>query len=289
MAAARIELCNPIPTLLPRRLVVLRTLVAITVLAGGLSLFHGATGAAARAADGAVNPAAPVVILKLDDVVQFPGHGGPVSPRWKRVADFVEKNHLKAGFGIICSSLERDNPAYFDWIKEHQKKGSIEFWLHGYHNRTASETVGEFDRGTKEEQQAILEKSERLAKEKLGFPLAAFGPHWSGTTEQTDAALEAVPEIKIWLYGPKSPKFYKRLSLERVMALENPTFVPDFEKFKASYEKVGCRQKVLVLQGHANIWDDARWAGFVKIVELLQSKGCRFTTPSEYLASCGGG
>jgi peptidoglycan/xylan/chitin deacetylase (PgdA/CDA1 family) len=229
--------------------------------------------------------AAPIIILKLDDVVQSNEQGGPVSSRWKRVTEFIEKNNLKAGCGIICFSLEQDNPAYFDWLKDQQKKGRIEFWCHGYKARAATDKTGEFEQGTAEEQKAVFEKCERLAKEKLGFDLPAFGPHWSGTTAETEEALQAVPEIKIWLYGPKDSKSFKKLSLERVMAIENPTFVPDFEKFKASYEKAGSKQKFLVLQGHANAWNDERWAGFVKIIEFLQSKNCTFMTPSEYLKS----
>lgn len=230
-------------------------------------------------------PAKPqVILLKLDDVVAGKGHEA-VPPRWQRITDFIEQNNLKAGFGIIGWSLEADNPIYFNWLKEHQKKGAIEFWCHGYRERLASDKNGEFEVGTAAEQQAIFEKCERLAKEKLGFTLPAFGPHWSGTTEATEQALQAVPEIKFWLYSPAQPKFYKKFGVPRVMALENPTFVPDFAKFQATYERVAARQPVLVLQGHANQWDDTRWAGFLKIIDFLKSKGCVFMTPSEYMAS----
>ena len=232
----------------------------------------------AIAADAAPKPQ--IVLLKLDDVVA--GRPGPVSARWQRIADYLKTNNIKGSFGIICESLEKDNPAYFQWIKDIQQAGLIEFWLHGYHMKKADEP-GEFEQGTFEEQKSALEKSERLAKEKLGFPLTAFGPHWSGTTDATDQALESVPEIKIWLYGPPKPKFFSRLSIERVMALENPTFVPDPEKFRATYEKSAAKREVLVLQGHPDQWDDKRWAGFVEIVEFLKSKNVVFMTPSEYL------
>jgi peptidoglycan/xylan/chitin deacetylase (PgdA/CDA1 family) len=223
-----------------------------------------------------------VVLLKLDDVVQYRKPPAPVSPRWQRVTDFLAQQHLKVGFGIICESLEQPSPAYVKWIQDLQQSGQIEFWCHGYHMKNASEP-GEFEQGTAEEQAAIFRKCEKLAQDKLGFPLPAFGPHWSGTTEATDAALETVPEIKIWLYGPAKPKHFTRLSLERVMALENPTFVPDPAKFKPFYERNGAKQKVLVLQGHPDQWDDQRWAGFLEIIEFLKSKGAKFSTPSEYL------
>ena len=234
---------------------------------------------------GAVEIARPqVIILKLDDVQQV--KNGAIHRNWQRVVDYIESNQLRASFGIICSSLEQDNPAYFDWIKAQQKKGRIEFWLHGYYTRKNEDKTGEFEQGTAAEQQAVFEKCERLAKEKLGFPLTAFGPHWSGTTDATDRALDAVPEIKIWLYGPKPPKHFSRLSLERVMALENPTFVPDFARFKAFYERNAAQQPFLVLQGHPPNWHtDERWNGFIQIVEFLRAKNCVFMTPTEYMNS----
>ena len=229
-------------------------------------------------------PTPPVIILKLDDVHQV--KDGVVHRNWQRVADYLEAKQLKGSFGIIGASLEKDNAACFDWIKALHKKGFIEFWLHGYRVRTTADRTGEFEQGTLEEQRAVLERCERLAREKLGFALPAFGPHWSGTTDATEKALEVIPEIRIWLYGPKQSKFYTKVSLPRVMALENPTFVPDFAKFKATYERIGKNEKYLVLQGHPPNWyTDERWNGFVQIIEFLQAQGCAFMTPSEYVKS----
>ena len=235
--------------------------------------------------DGTPPPSHPqIIILKLDDVQQV--KNGAVHRNWQRVADYIEANHLKASFGIICSSLENDNPAYFDWIKAMNKQGFIEFWLHGYRQRTTADKTGEFDQGTFEEQKAALERSEVLAKEKLGFSLPAFGPHWSGTTSETEKALDAIPEIKIWLYGPKTSKFYRKMSLPRVLGLEYRTFVPDFAKFKEAYERVGAAETCLVLQGHPPNWStDERWNGFIQIVGFLKARGCVFMTPSEYAQS----
>lgn len=223
-----------------------------------------------------------IILLKLDDVIARRVGKQAVSDRWLRVHDYLKSNNIKGSFGIITESLEKDNPLYFNWLKEVQAAGLIEFWMHGYHMKTATEP-GEFEHGTAEEQRAILAKGERLAKEKLGFTLPAFGPHWSGTTDATDEAMEQVPEVTIWLYGPEKPKFYKRLSIPRVMALENPTFVPDAEKFKTFYEAKAAKKEVLVLQGHPDQWDEKRWEGFTKIIDFLKSKNVTFMTPSEYL------
>jgi len=226
-----------------------------------------------------------VVVLKLDDVTGHGARGGlAVSPRWQRVTDFLEKSNLKASFGIIGFSLEQDNQAYFDWIKALHRKGLIEFWNHGYRDRKATDKTGEFE-GSFEEQRAALERTQRLAREKLGIELKAFGPHWSGTNEDTARALEGFPEIKSWFYGPRgSSKFV----FENVLPLENPTFVPDFDKFKTTYQRVARDKKCLALQGHPNAWDEKRWEGFVKITGFLRSKGCVFMTPSEYLEKVSG-
>ena len=222
----------------------------------------------------------PIIILKLDDVVHF------ISPRWIRVADYLEQKKIHASMGIIGESLEKIQPEAVKWINDHRQSGMVEFWLHGYTRTPADKNKGEFQQGTTSEQLAILTRVEALAREKLGFEFAAFGPHWTGTNDQTEQALQAAPQIQIWLYGPKQPTYFKKLSLPRIMALENPTFVPDFEKFKDTYEKYGRRQPVLVLQGHPDQWADAnRWEGFVQIIEFLQAQGCRFMTPTEYQQS----
>lgn len=244
--------------------------------------------AAAAASETEQAPARQVVLLKFDDVTPHGAHGKePVSARWQKLADYLTANRLKGSFGIITSSLEADRPGYFKWIKDLQTAGLIEFWHHGYRERTAADKQGEFESPGWEEQRASLEKGEALAVAKLGFPLAAFGPHWSGTNEATDRALAAVPAIKIWLYGPKQPRFFPGLSIERVMALENPTFVPDPRKFQEIYARSGAHAPVLVLQGHPNAWTEERWNGFLAIVAFLRSRQVVFMTPSEYLAGVG--
>ena len=234
-----------------------------------------------QAANGEVpEKASQVIILKLDDVTAYRSSSeSPVSPRWQRVTDFLKESGMKASYGIIGFSLEEDSQAYFDWIKTLHESGLVEFWNHGYRNRRAKDKTGEFE-GSFEEQKAALKRTQGLAKEKLGIELKAFGPHWSGTNEDTARALDGIPEIKMWFYGPKdSSKFV----FPRVLTLENPVHVPDFAKFKAAYERVGYDKRCLALQGHPESWNGERWDNFVKIIDYLKSKGCVFLTPSEYM------
>ena len=237
--------------------------------------------AMANADEPATQPAGdkPIILLKLDDV------GYWISPRWQRVADYLKEKQIHASFGVICESLTRNKPDTVKWIQDLQNGGQIEIWCHGWHLRTPTEKTGEYESGTADDQTAILRKCEDLSIEKLGFPLAAFGPHWSTTTDATDEALSRIPEIKIWLYGPAQPKFFKGLSIPRVMALEDPTFIPDFVKFQKHYVARGVKEKVLLLQGHPDQWAaPERWDGFTKIIDFLQQQGSTFMTPSEYLA-----
>src|SRR3569623_2663909 len=83
-------------------------------------------------------PKQQIVLLKLDDVIAIPAGKSPVSPRWERIADYLKTNHIKGSFGVICESLEKDNPPYFQWIKDIQNGGLIEIWMHGNHMKHAS-------------------------------------------------------------------------------------------------------------------------------------------------------
>ena len=245
-----------------------------------------ATGALFGTPLSAQDAPAPVVILKMDDMA--PGGAPPgkaVPARWQRLIDFLEARKIRASIGVMGFSLEDDNATYFAFLKDLDRKG-FELWNHGYKQRKA-EDKGEFEEGTAETQKASLEKTQRLAKEKLGIVLRAFGPHWSGTNADTEAAISQVPDLKLWFYGPANSKVAGTFMFERTVNLENPTFVPDFEKFKAAYEKVGARRKYLALQGHPNQWTDERWAGFEKVMDYLAERKCPFMTALEYHRTLG--
>ncbi|OGV55031.1 MAG: hypothetical protein A2X45_11105 [Lentisphaerae bacterium GWF2_50_93] len=231
-----------------------------------------------------------VIILKLDDLTaKFPSKDCPAGPRWKKVVDTVEKKKIKASFGIILNSLEKDNQPYFDWIKDLNTKGNIEFWNHGMTHGEKTENgnkIQEFNKGSSyEEQKATLEKGQKLAKDKLGITLATLGTPFNSSSGDTEKALEDIPDIKIWLYGPGKPKISKKLILERSVNLEASVGNPDFDKFKEAYESKGKTKEYIVLQGHPPAWDDRKYENFEKIVDYLIEKGCIFMTPSEYLAS----
>ncbi len=230
----------------------------------------------------------PIVILKLDDMCTngAPSNGSAVvSPRWQKLIDYIQNKKLKASIGVMGFSLEGDNQKYFDYLKDLDKKG-FELWNHGYKNRKSQDDSAEFEKASTEEQKASLEKTQNLMKDKTGIILKAFGPHWSGTSEETFLALEQIPDIKmVFYYAPPSKKTGKFI-FERNVNLESKPGNPDFDTFKAAYEKFAAQKAYICMQGHPNMWtNDEKWNSFEKIMDYLIGKGAVFMTPSEYLAT----
>lgn len=246
-----------------------------------------AAGTASRAenASNAAPPPKPpqIILLKFDGLEPSVECCPPVSERWSRLTDYLTQNHIHAAYGVVCCGLEKDNPAYFEWIRSMHDKGTIEFWLHGYREHSDKDKKGEFEMGTVEQQKLILEKAEKLAHDKLGFEFTSFGTYWSNITPATEKAIDEVPEIKIWLDRPKYAKQCHKFGIPRVITLENLTYITDVEMFLRAYDAVGEKQEMLLLQGHPDGWNETRWRGFLKMMDFLKSKGCVFLTPTEYM------
>ena len=105
-----------------------------------------------------------IILLKLDDVIARRVGTKPVSDRWQKTHDYLVEKGIKASFGVITESLEKDNALYFQWLKNVKAAGHIELWMHGYKMRGPKDN-GEFESGSAAEQRAILAKGEALAKE----------------------------------------------------------------------------------------------------------------------------
>jgi len=228
-------------------------------------------------------PPRKLVVLKLDDVV-VGGKERIVSDRWQRVADYLEGKKIKSSMGVIGYSLVEDNPAYFQWMTDRAKRGSVEFWNHGFHPRKAEEEFGEFE-GNHDEQEQLnaMRRTDSLAKEKLGLNLTVWGPHWSGTNEHTDRVLAQMPQILMTFGYPPKVDYYKGFVFRNTINIEYPTHNPDFEAFKTNYEQRKNHFDYFYMQGHPDSWDDVRWENFVQIIEFLEAENVRFITPSELL------
>lgn len=235
-------------------------------------------------------PAKPVyIMLKLDDLTSK-------SPGWVRTVEFLKEKNVKSSIGIICNSLEKDNQAYFDWIKSVQAGGLVEFWNHGYDHKewTEGETkLQEFKGPSYEQQKEHFSKSQQLAKDKLGITLRSFGAPFNATDANTVKVLSEDPDVKVFLYGnPRdAATLPKVMILDRTqMNIENPLFVPNARRIEQDYDILAKKRDDFVIQGHANQWDGKRFEEFKKLVEFLISKGATFVTPYEYyLLKTGGG
>lgn len=235
----------------------------------------------------------PVVILKLDDL-SAKGLKGKTAVRhpWTTIHEYLSGRGLKYSVGVHCETFEIGHQPTIDWIKARTAEGTVEFWCHGF--KSARDKIGdppelepgEFERGY-DEQYATLRKCQDLAIEKLGFPLRAFGPHWSGTNEDTAKALNAIPEFTIWLYAsPAQGEASGKYAYPRYLAVEYKTFLPQLDEFKKQWNRNGRMRDAVVLQGHPQAWmwqeGKPRYEEFKKIIDFLVDEGCTFMTPSEY-------
>ncbi|MEM0995224.1 MAG: DUF2334 domain-containing protein [Bacteroidota bacterium] len=223
------------------------------------------------------------VILKLDDLwcEQDLVHEG-----WEQVVDFLNEQKVKGTIGIVGNSLEEDNPAYFDWIKNREQEG-YEIWHHGFcHCRQKVEgiEIREYRGTSYEEQLESVQKTQQMAEEKLGITLRSFGAPYNSTDEHTAKVLEEIPNLKIWMYKEtKTPTSKFLLNRIPEINIEYPVHQPDFEQFKSAYE-IYKKEPIIVIQGHPRSWveDPSRFEAFKQIIHFLKKEKVTFITPFEY-------
>ena len=237
-----------------------------------------------------IAPNSNIVLLKLDDVTgdtsskQING----ISPKWQRVTDFLESNKIPASYGVIGESLEKQNPAFFSWLKKRVEIGDIELWNHGYINTFTQNTdtgeLGEFNGRSAEKQAQSLSQTQLMGKQRIGITFHGFGPHNSAVDQNTYPQLDAVPEIQyVWFYKPTDIGIHSQFVFQRVANLENPIFHPNFESFLKDYNKRPQSLGYIAIQGHPNMWDNQAYSNFLQIVQFLQEQGASFCKPSDVI------
>lgn len=234
-------------------------------------------------ADPAAKVEAPLIVLKLDDMV---AREGKVPPRWQRVVDFAVERNIKISIGIICNSLAVDNPEYFAGLKKIAATGLVEFWHHGYNHKSWEKDgtrITEFSRSDYERQRDHMLRGLNLVQEKLGIRLHAFGAPYNATDDTTIRVLSEIPEMRVWLYG-KPNNIPGMFTARRVgsVNIESPVHKPNLAALAKGFERELPKDpRYFVLQGHAGGWDDSKFEEFVRIVDYLTEKGCKFVFPSE--------
>ena len=222
------------------------------------------------------------VIFKVDDLVI--DRQGDVPQQWKDFGEIVNEEQVPVAAGIVGSSLEKGNPAFFDWIKTNNESGLYEFWNHGQlHKRDAvnGEKRSEFYNRPVSEQIAFLEQTQQLAEDKLGFQFSTFGSPYNWCDENTAKALAQFPEIKVWLYAPSSSNTDKMV-VERLpqMNIEYPVHNVSFYPFFNSYYFYS-NAPVMAIQGHPLSWDAGEMHQVQMMMQYLKRIGAPIIKPSD--------
>jgi len=227
----------------------------------------------------------PFVVLKLDDMFATDGR---VPDRWQRIADFSAQRRLKLSIGLICNSLDADQPDYLAGLRRLIDTGLIELWHHGYDHRRWDEagvTYCEFSKTDRAHQHDHLVRAQQLAKDKLGLTFQTFGAPFNAIDATTAGVLATLPDIRVWLYvdpalAATAGKF--AAVSPGPVNLEAPVHKPNYDAFVAALATVApTHPRYLVLQGHPMSWDDTVFAEFVRIVDHLLALGCPFVLPAE--------
>lgn len=216
----------------------------------------------------------PVVILKLDDLRDTEKARGGFS----RVFDVLQERKVNAGFGIIADSCEDDGrkQPYYDLIKKWADSGRVEIWHHGYDH-----VKGEFSDGDYARQLDHLQRANRLLAEKCGIDLVSFGAPFNANDAATVQALNAVPQLAVWMFPGIATGSKQRLLTIRCN-MEPKTGVVDYDLFVKQYA-AHAAAAYIVVQGHPPYWDEASHAAFVRIVDFCLKQGCRFSMPGNYV------
>jgi peptidoglycan/xylan/chitin deacetylase (PgdA/CDA1 family) len=229
-----------------------------------------------------------VVIWKMDDVRA--GEKRRLQAGFKRLAEWAQAEKTVVTMGVICDSFAQPNADDVAWIKAHaiENGGVVEFWHHGWDHRSWTDAAGkqlwEFRGPDIATQAKHLKDAQAIFKQTTGLTFRVFGAPFNQADDATIAAMDAVPEIAIWLYPPKNET--KRKSLGRSLNIEPATGKVSYAMFAQAYaakKPTG----LMVLQGHCGMWNDESFRDFVKIAALLKQDGWITLTAAQYAEKAG--
>jgi peptidoglycan/xylan/chitin deacetylase (PgdA/CDA1 family) len=225
------------------------------------------------------------VVLKFDDLRQV---DGAVAAAWQRVHALAAERSIPFSVGIICNSLEPSAPNYFKMIQDWHAGGSVEFWNHGYDHEmweVDGERVREFIGSGYAHQLQHFQRSQDLARQKLGIEFTTFGAPFNCIDADTVKVLGQFPEISVWMNGPDQAQTRSKvINFGPHVYLEVELGKLDFDHFKSSYLNHE-QEPLLILQGHPMRWADQDFERFVQIVDFLLEQGATFVLPRDCVDS----
>ena len=229
-----------------------------------------------------------VVIWKLDDVKA--GEKKRLAAGFKRVAAWAKAEKTVVTMGVICDSLAQPNADDVAWIKANaiENGGAVEFWHHGWDHRSWADATGkamwEFRGPDVTTQAKHLKDAQAIFKQTTGLTFRVFGAPFNQPDDATITAMDAVPELTIWMYPPKNET--KRKALGRTLNIEVATGKVSYDKFAKDYAAKK-PTTMMLLQGHCGMWNDDSFNDFVKIAALLKQDGWITLTASQYVEKTG--
>ena len=210
------------------------------------------------------------VIWKLDDARA--GEAARLPQGFRRVLDWAEKNKTFVNFGVICDSLKEPNADDVIWIKKNavENGGRAEFWLHGWDHKKTGEKTSEFLGSDLATQTKHFKDACEIFTKTTGLTFHAFGAPYNQFDDNTIKALDTCPELKVFMFGPKSD--VKRKVISRSINMEIATGKVSYDAFVKAY-KDKKPSGLLLLQGHCGLWDEKSFNDFVMVAEFLRKEG----------------
>jgi len=251
-----------------------------------------------------------VVVLKADDFSL------DMSYSFENFREILASRGLKAGIGVIVSSLDKDNPNYNTQnnyanrlagateVIHRALADGFEFWHHGYEHsdREFCETWtsgGNVVGYNKEQQRESFQKgydvlNNNFDTDELDLQVHSFGSPGNRATQLTMNMLsEYFPEIKVVMRASSSIKMPEgMINMQQSQSVAMEFQVPaaqfsvciDYERFLADYAN-NSEKPLLCVQMHPGLWDrtdPGSWDEFEKCVDYLMEQGAVFMTPYEY-------
>jgi peptidoglycan/xylan/chitin deacetylase (PgdA/CDA1 family) len=229
-----------------------------------------------------------IAIIKADDV-----QGS--HPKWERCFKIADEMGIKVSAGIICDSIEKQGKDYADWLKKWSDSGKVEFWNHGWDHKRwdeKGEMKSEFGGSGYDHQIEHLNKSQDAFKAAIGRDFTTFGSPYNAMDKDTATALNRISGLKLIFCNPGAPlskEMKDKILLPMTLRGEHDgTGKPNFEKFKADYEKKdNPKLSFAAIQFHPLAFSEKGFKDYAAILDFLKSEGWTFMLPSEYAASFG--
>ncbi|MDZ7370355.1 MAG: DUF2334 domain-containing protein [candidate division KSB1 bacterium] len=221
-----------------------------------------------------------IVIFKADDLIWDRKTVLPAG--WFRFIELIRSKKARAALGIIGNYLEKADTQFCRTVKDLTVGGTFEIFNHGFTHQiggsawTNPDKPSEFYRTSEAEQLASLRKTQRLAREKLGLTLRAFGAPGNAFDKTTVRVINKDPDILIWFFGDPA---CSKLVLKRAGEIEYPTPNPSFTEFAKRYD---ASREMYVFQVHPHHWNEAQFQEFERILDFLVEKKVTFLTPTQY-------